>query len=232
MLPMGEFAKQAAPYASGRRTPEIGILLHQSLQLSVFYSTALEAQQACVRALYHYARASAYMVGEYQMELLGRPKLILRPSPWILLEKAWLSFGGQKTTFLERAALASGRTFEEKPLGKGKVLYISLPIELSDNQEVIGAVYRTVIDQAGVRRPYATTMDDSGLLVSPTDFDKATLYVLTSESSSIQKVTFCDTASGKEVLSALEPGRAALLLVSHEGNVLVSYNWRPLDGRP
>lgn len=49
-------------------------MLPQSLQLSVWNRFALEAQQNCVRALYHFARADAYAVGEYQIELLGNPR--------------------------------------------------------------------------------------------------------------------------------------------------------------
>jgi hypothetical protein len=89
MHEMASFAGKAAPYATGLKLPEVAMVLPQSLQLSVFNSAALEAQQNCVRALYHYARASAYAVGEYQTQLLGNPKLILLPSPWTLHEQAW-----------------------------------------------------------------------------------------------------------------------------------------------
>ena len=89
MRAMGKFAAEAAPQASGLKLPEVALVLPQSLQLSVFNSTALEAQQNCVRVLYQYARSSAYAVGEYQIQSLGNPKLILLPSPWTLSEPAW-----------------------------------------------------------------------------------------------------------------------------------------------
>ena len=282
---MGEFAKTAAPYATRMRQPEVAIVLPQSLQLSVFNPAALEAQQKCVRTLYHYARASAYVVGEYQIELLGDPKLILLPSPWALSQKtweailnkvrngatllvtgrfdadehfrptsrpqesgidcqpgllatrenliewpggrAWLSFSGEKTTHLERAFLASGRAFEEKQLGKGRVLYFPLPLELNDNLKAIGDVYRLALDRAQVARVYSTEMEDPGLLVCATQWEEATLYVLTSESSSSAPVRFRDAASGKDFAAKLDPGRAALLLISRKGEVLASYNWNP-----
>jgi len=88
---LGRFARQAAPYAVEPRLPEIAILLPQSLQLSVFNDYAIEAQQKAVRALYHYARSSAYAVGEYQPELLGQARLIIVPSPWVLDDAAWES---------------------------------------------------------------------------------------------------------------------------------------------
>jgi hypothetical protein len=83
------FAKRAEPHLSDARASDVAIVLPQSLQLSVLGHYGLEAQQRAVRALYHEARASAEVVGEHQVELLGRPRLILLPSPWVLGERAW-----------------------------------------------------------------------------------------------------------------------------------------------
>jgi hypothetical protein len=282
MREMGAFAAQAAPYATGLKPPEVALVLPQSLQLSVLNSTALEAQQNCVRALYQYARASAYAVGEYQIQSLGNPKLILLPSPWTLNEQAWqailarvregatllvtggfdndehfhsagrasqlgldiqpgfltrrenlitwpggralLSFSGDKTTFLEQTLLPHDQTVLEKTLGKGRILLVSLPLELNDNLKAIGDVYRYALQRANVAEAYSTQISDPGMLICPTEFDHATLYVLTSESTA-SEISFRDTRSGKAFAGKLEPGRAALLLVSDKGELLASYNW-------
>jgi hypothetical protein len=279
---VGEFAKQAAPHLTDERRPDIAIVLPQALQLSVFNPAALEAQQKCVRALYHYARTSANVVGEYQIELLGDPKLIILPSPWVLSQKAWevilgkvregatllvsgrfdadehfhptpraqeagldcqpgllatrenlvqwpggeawLSYSGDKTTYMERAFLASGQTYAEKALGRGKILFFALPLELSDNVKAVGVIYRFALSQARISPVYTTDVEDPGLLISPTPLEDATLYVLTSESSSAEPIVFRDAASGKSFAVKLAPGRAALLLVSRKGDVLSSYN--------
>ena len=42
-----------------------------------------------MRALYNYTRSEAYAVGEYQIEDLGNPKLIILPSPYLLTDHAW-----------------------------------------------------------------------------------------------------------------------------------------------
>jgi truncated hemoglobin YjbI len=282
MREMGSFAAKAAPYATGLKLPEVALVLPQSLQLSVFNSTALQAQQNCVRALYHYARASAYAVGEYQTQWLGNPKLILLPSPWTLNEQAWqailakvregaallvtgpfdndehfhpalrasrlglefhpglltarenliawpgggarLSFSGDKTTFLERVFLPNGQTFLEKTMGKGRILLVPLPVELNDNLKAVGDLYRYALRAANVAEAYSTQLDDPGILICPTQFDHATLYVLASETAA-SEVSFQDARSGKLFAGRLEPGRAALLLVSDRGELLASYNW-------
>jgi hypothetical protein len=284
---LAEFAKKASPYMTDERRPDVAIVLPQSLQLSVFNPVAVEAQQKCVRALYHYARSSAYVVGEYQIDLLGEPRLIILPSPWVLTEKAWevilgrvtagatlllsgrfdadehfrptararqlgfdysvsplatrenliewpggrggLTYSGDKTTYQERAFLPGDKSFAEKTIGKGKILYFPLPLELNDNLQTVGDVYRLALKQAGVSAVYATDANDPGILISPTRLTDATLYVLTSETSASAASSFTDVASGKRISFKLQPGRAALLLLSQKGEVLASYNWTPAE---
>lgn len=284
MRDMGQFAEKAAPWATAVIQPQVAIVLPQSLQLSVWNATALEAQQKSVRALYHYARAEAYAVGEYQIGLLGDPKLIILPSPFGLTRSAWeairgkveggatllvsgrfdgdahfhptgrqkeiglayepglltvrgnllkwpggqalLTYGGEKTTYLDRAELPDGGAWVEKALGKGKVLFAPLPLELNDNLQAIGGVYRYALKIAGVASTYTAGVEDPSILICPTRFPRATLYVLTSESVQ-QDVTFRDHRSGKQFSGSLAPGRAALLLVGEDGGLLAVYNWNP-----
>ena len=222
-------------------------------------------------------------MGEYQIELLGNPKLIILPSPFELDEKTWqillekvkagatllvtgrfdedahfhptgrqtevgleyqpglltirenilkwpegearLSYGGDKTTYLDRAVLPDGSTWDEKTLGKGKILFTALPLEFNDNLQAVGDVYRYALKTAGVIPTYSTTLQDSGILICPTQFPHATMYVLTSESDQ-REVSFRDQRSGKEFSGKLDPGRAALLLIGEDGSVLAAYDWK------
>lgn len=280
---LGAFAQQVRPFLTRAQPPEVAIVLPQSLQLSAYNRMALEAQQKSVRALYHQARAAAYAVGEYQLDLLGNPKLMILPAPWVLSQpawerllakvsdgavllvsgridldehfqpreraqelgigyqpgalltrenpiewagqRAWLSYAGDKCTLLDRGFLPAGQTYAEKALGKGKVLYFALPLELNENLAALGAVYRFALEQAGVRPVYTTDSDDPGMLICPTRLENGTLHVLTSESSSERPLSFRDLASGRDFQVKLPPGRAALLLVTNKGEVAARYNW-------
>jgi hypothetical protein len=279
---LGRFASQAAPYATGHQRPQVAIVLPQSLQLSVYNSEALEAQQTAVRVLYQYNHAAAYAVGEYQIDTLGSPKLILLPSAYGLSDAAWsaieervragavllisgpfsddphlhptnraagvgldyqevplllreqtfrwarstlaLSYGGLKTTVLSRAALPGGEDWMEEPLGKGKILFSALPLELNDRLDAVAAVYAYALKAAGVEPPYTTTATDPGLLICPTVLPHATLYVLTSETNEAA-ISFRDKRSDRTFSGQLEPGRAALLLVGEDGTLITSYGW-------
>jgi hypothetical protein len=283
MRNMSEFADKAEPWATAIVEPQVAIVLPQSYQLSVSKLSALEAQQNTVRILYGYARSAAYAVGEYQIERLGSPKLIILPSSFELTQNAWqailekvkagatllisgpfaddahfhptgrqtevgldhesgilttrvnllkfpggeerLFYPGDKTTYLDRAFLPDGSTWAEKTIGKGKVLFTPLPLELNTNLQAPGDVYRYALKVAGVDPIYSTGLEDPGILICPTRFPHATLYVLTSESAQ-KAVSFRDELSGKEFSGSLEPGHAAMLLVGNDGNLLASYNWK------
>ena len=136
---------------------------------------------------------------------------------------AELIFAGNKTTVLSRAG---GQDWQELALGKGKILFAALPIELNQNLAAVGDVYRYAMKAAAISPTYTTTLSDPGILICPTRLPKATLYVLTSESNQTT-VSFHDVRSGKEFSGQLENGRAALLLISDEGKLLSSYNWPP-----
>jgi hypothetical protein len=134
------------------------------------------------------------------------------------------SFKGTTTTVLSRAQLPGGEDWVEKPLGKGKILFAALPLELSDNLASLGHVYRYAMQTAGITPTYTTTLADAGILICPTRFPHATLYVLTSESNQAG-VSFTDLRSGKTFSGTLAPGRAALVLVGESGDLISTYNW-------
>jgi len=288
MRDLGQFAQAAAPHASSFLPPQIAIVLPQSLQMSVLNEYALQAQQNAVRALYQYAHGQAYAVGEYQIELLGTPKLILLPSPLGLTERAWQSieqrvragatllvtgpfagdahmhptgrqdsvglpytpgplvlrdehlkwpggddlftFTGLKTTVLTRANLKDGKQWQEVSLGAGHILFAALPLEMSDDLQGLGSVYKYAMQKAGVTPAFTTAQNDPGILICPTSYPDATLYVITSETKQ-QTVTFHDRRSNKDFSTLLAPGRAAILLVGTDGRILATYHWNQQETR-
>lgn len=282
MHDLGRFAKEAEPYATGLTLPQVAIVLPQSYQMSVYNAQAIHAQQTAVRVLYNYDHAPAYAVGEYQIQTLGNPRLIILPSPYGLTQPAWqalkehvrqgavllisgpfsanahlnptdyansvglgyktvplelrnqefqwagktlpLVYAGDTTTILSQAELPDGKDWREVSLGKGKILFSALPLELNNRLHSVAAVYKYALHIAGVRPEFTTTITNPGILICPTLLPRATLYVLTSETNSTQ-VEFTDGRSGATFTGTLQPGRAALLLVGTNGKLLADYHW-------
>lgn len=283
MQHLGEFARLAAPSATALVSPQVAIVLPQSMQLSTHNPEALQAQQAAVRTLYQRNRVEAYAVGEYQTDTLGTPKLIVLPSAYGLTDEAWRAietrvrdgavllasgpFGGDEhmhatpreaalgingtlaplqlrdetlhtafgelplaydssmaTTVLDRDRLADGADYIEIPLGKGRILYSAFPLELNSNDSTTEKVYAHALQLAGVEPTYTTTTTNPGVLICPTRYPHATLYVLTSETETTP-VSFTDLRSGKHFTGVLDAGRAALLLVGENGDLTATYEW-------
>jgi len=137
---------------------------------------------------------------------------------------ARLSYSGDKTTYAERGVLGGGQTFLDFPLGTGRILYFALPLELADQLDEVGRIYKFAMNRAGVISAYETSCEDPGILICPTRLPDATLYVLTSESAGAAAVAFLDKLSGADFHVNLPPGRAALLLIGRDGRILASYN--------
>ena len=135
-----------------------------------------------------------------------------------------LTYSGLKTTTLSRVLLPDGAEWAEKPVGKGKILFAALPLELNSNLRAVADVYSYALKAAGIAQVYSTSITDPGILICPTRFSSATLYVLTSESNQTA-VSFTDLRSGKSFAGTLPSGHAALLLVGTDGKLLANYNW-------
>lgn len=97
----------------------------------------------------------------------------------------------------------------EKTLGKGKVLFAALPLELNDNLQAVADVYSNALKAANIDPVYSTTLKDHGILICPTLYPRATLYVLTSESNR-KDISFEDLRSHRKFSGTLPNGRAAL----------------------
>jgi len=138
--------------------------------------------------------------------------------------KSRLSYSGDKTTYAERGLLDYNQTFLDIPLGKGRIFYFALPLELADQLREIGRIYKYAMKRAEVNSAYETTCEDPGILICPAQLPNATLYVLTSESTGTTPFTFRDKKSSTDFTINIEPGRAALLLVGKDGKIIASYN--------
>jgi hypothetical protein len=95
---------------------------------------------------------------------------------------------------------------------------------LNSNLQATADVYSYALKVANIAPVYSTALKDPGILICPTLFPKATLYVLTSESNR-SEVAFKDLRSGRKFSGTLPSGRAALLLVGTDGKLLASYHW-------
>jgi hypothetical protein len=144
-----------------------------------------------------------------------------------------VGFRGDK---LERVDTASVRgeataTLHRVTRGHGVILWLPLPVELSDSAEAVASVYRTALAHAAVRPAVVVAPEDPGLFVGTTTFADAVLVVVASESSadvdvrvSLPPATGGTTAAGQVAPGTtvhLPAGRARLLLLDRKSGKVV-----------
>ena len=113
---------------------------------------------------------------------------------------------------------------QELDLGKGHVLFAAYPLELGDNPQALGSVYAYAMRKSGVLPLEESGVAHAGILISPTEYEDATLYAITSETQR-EIVTFVDRRSGKTLSTSIDAGRAAAVMIKKDGTIVSSYRW-------
>ena len=88
MPAMAAFVREARPYFADRRPEDVCMVIPHSNMFSV-RDHATPATRACVRAMHYHCGVPMRAVGEYSLENLGKPRLIVVPSPRALGQGAW-----------------------------------------------------------------------------------------------------------------------------------------------
>jgi len=86
---VAKFVAMVGEEFCGRKEEDVCVIVPYS-NLFTSRECALEATRKAVKALHHFCRVEARACGEYSLDKLGRPKLVILPSAMRLNEKAWV----------------------------------------------------------------------------------------------------------------------------------------------
>ena len=135
-----------------------------------------------------------------------------------------VSFADQ--AFVDELRFADQSGWKEVAVGKGQLLIASYPVELSEGNDATAAVYAAALRRAGVESPYDVRQLSVGVLVRPTVFANAVLYLFMSESGRDEPVDVRDKLTGAEIKFTLPEQRAALVLLNKkDGRVMAKYGY-------
>ncbi len=108
--------------------------------------------------------------------------------------------------------------------GKGKILVTEYPVELNTNISSIAALYSYALKMSNVERSFEVDNKNNGILIRPTEFEKARIYLIVSETDTKQTSVITDKITNKKYTINTAPGRAQLFMISKEnGEVISSY---------
>ncbi|MGF7048627.1 hypothetical protein J2T13_003135 [Paenibacillus sp. DS2015] len=115
------------------------------------------------------------------------------------------------------------------PLGKGRLIWSPLPIELSERSDTTAAIYRYAIDAAGVEREldWLSGGNLPGVYGRKLSFNTGALFTFVSEYALDAKIEVKDPATGRTYAFMLEQERSVLFATDKAGDLLGVY--RPLE---
>lgn len=113
-------------------------------------------------------------------------------------------------------------------VGKGKLVFCPLPVQLAESADAVEALYRFALDKAGWRNErFVCTENKSHILIYPMAFEDATVYTLVNEGAR-DSVRFVDLASGKSVETELLAQCGCKLCLTHDGRLAAHWSHEPV----
>jgi len=144
-----------------------------------------------------------------------------------------VSFGGDGIAKLnkELAATADGGFADgpaklyDIPLGKGKLLWCPLPLELNEQYEPLEAVYAHALREAGVAEELQWNEGGGhpGIYGRKLAFKNGAVYIFVSESGAPAAVSVTDPVTGRSYGFGLEPERTVMFAAGKDGKLIAVY---------
>jgi hypothetical protein len=178
-------------------------------------------------------------VSRLSEELGGATKLhnVLREE-LLLIEGAKIpvSFGGSRIAELNKelaaethsagkAAAIQGTALSEIELGKGRLIWCPLPVELNERTESLIELYRHAFAKAGVGRDLMWRQggDLLGVYGRKLSLDQGSLFIFVSEYGWDANIEIADPATGQTYSFMLESERTVMFAADHAGSVTAVY---------
>ena len=125
-----------------------------------------------------------------------------------------LSFDQRSQQLLEFLQFDDDFSLKEISLGKGKLIWATYPIELSEDLTATSALYSEVLSTLGVNPAFTFAKPaGDGILIYPTELQQGVLYVFESESAEDTDIDLKDTATGAEIKVLLPTQHAVLVVI-------------------
>jgi hypothetical protein len=138
-------------------------------------------------------------------------------------EMSRLSYSDLKIQRVEKAVVDGGTRVLTVPVGRGRLIWSPLPVELADQIEPAVALYRYALAQSNTPSHFTIEPNDPGLLAYPAAHEDAVLYAFVSELAVPKRFGLVDRTSGARLEFDVPAGGAVLRLVGRDGSVLGKY---------
>ncbi|CAH8720379.1 cellulase family glycosylhydrolase [Paenibacillus thiaminolyticus] len=118
---------------------------------------------------------------------------------------------------------ANGEAAVNIPLGKGRLIWIPLPIELAEEPHVLKEIYADLIREAQVTEPFQLEGDSCGIFVSRLNWQDGILYTIINETGADQTLRIRDHVLNQTYSLTVGSNRSSLFTLDKDGTVIASY---------
>lgn len=149
-----------------------------------------------------------------------------------------ISYRGREVT-LSFDQLACCKAFKEStvrggtvevPVGKGKLLWFGVPLELTADGRELTELYRTVLEDNGVKPELILSGEHTEpLFASAVRYEKGILYTLINESSNAKDIVMEDCTIQKKYTLTVPGNESFLFITDEKGGILSVYKDRFLE---
>lgn len=124
-----------------------------------------------------------------------------------------------------------GTSVVERPLGRGRLLWCPLPLELNDRYEPVAELYRYAAAQAGCGADleWVRGGELAGVYGRKLSFAQGALFVFVSEHAADASIAVRDGGTGRTYSFVLEQERSVLFAVNASGQVMSVYRPREVQ---
>ncbi|MFB9331139.1 beta-galactosidase [Paenibacillus aurantiacus] len=117
------------------------------------------------------------------------------------------------------------------PVGRGRVIWCGLPVELSERTDAISRLYEHALSEAGVKREleWLEGGENAGLYGRKLRFAEGALYIFVSEYAYAATVAVRDPEHGGTYRFELAPGRIAMFAAGLDGEIRAAYRGQAVE---
>jgi hypothetical protein len=138
-----------------------------------------------------------------------------------------LTFGQPQQNWLDSLRFDDGSTFKEIPHGRGRIFWTAYPVELSENEQALAALYTDVANRLKIAPMFTTqTPLPPGVLAFPAALADAVLYIFVSDSADAAAISLRDQTTGVALSFPLPAEHAAIAVIGkREKKVIAKYGF-------
>jgi hypothetical protein len=137
-----------------------------------------------------------------------------------------VSYRGEKLQRIEKAELDGSGISQVKTIrrGKGAIIWSPLPVEVSDSPEAITALYNFAIKSANISSIFSVDKTEHSVLILPSVYEEAVLYVIVSETDRDTEVRFTHLETNTPLSIHVPAQRTVSLFVNRRDGKVISKN--------